>query len=86
MKKKKIQVGAEGSSHYWISENVEYEAVILCLASVFIFPLRSCIISLVFEDGGLPNGTDVVYYSRGKVVHINGMMSVSIRSNFDHVN
>lgn len=26
---------------------------------------------LVFEDGGLPDGTELAYYSRGQVVKIN---------------
>lgn len=33
---------------------------------------------LVFEDGGLPDGTEVAYYSRGKVVDINSINSLSV--------
>lgn len=33
---------------------------------------------LVFEDGGLPDGTEVAYYSRGKVVDIYSMKAVSV--------
>lgn len=31
---------------------------------------------LVFEKGGLPNGTEVAYFSRGKVVEIKLYMPI----------
>lgn len=33
---------------------------------------------LVFENGGLPDGTEVAYYSNGKVVQIDAIFNVSL--------
>lgn len=41
------------------------------LLDVFFFSRYQRFHKLVFEEGGLPDGTEVAYYARGQVVVIN---------------